>query len=165
MNAGPWFRKQDGWWYFYRREDGVRRQIRLVQGEGSEKAAIDRWHELCRTPADQPLVVAGTVVAYLEVYLDWCEKNLAPSTYGIYRHHLQSFCTHIGGAMTVESLKPKHVTSWLGKIGGSDSTKAGAAQTVRTAFNWLVREGHIPASPVGGPTLRSPPAAFRLAQP
>jgi integrase/recombinase XerC len=52
--------------------------------------------------------------------------------------------------MAVQELKPKHVTAWLDSLSVSDSTKAGAAQTVRTAFHWLVREGHIAVNPVAG---------------
>jgi integrase len=42
----------------------------------------------------------------------------------------------------------KRFTEWLEKYDWSDSTKAGAAQTVRTAFRWLRREGHIATNPV-----------------
>jgi hypothetical protein len=33
MLSEPWFRTSDGWWYAYVRENGGRRQIRLVKGE------------------------------------------------------------------------------------------------------------------------------------
>src|SRR5436309_5933835 len=114
MHSEPWFREHDGWWYFYRREGGRRRQVKLVAGEENKQAAYDRWHELCRKPAEQPVVSNSSAVALIDAYLDWCQKNLSSGTYGIYRHHLESFCRHIGQNLTVDELWPKHVTGWLG---------------------------------------------------
>lgn len=150
MHSEPWFRKQDDWWYFYRRENGRRRQIRLVQGRDNREAAVDRWHELCRKPVDQPTVASNSAVALIDLYLDWVRKNRSQGTYDIYLHHLNSFSRAIGLVLTVSELKPKHVTAWLDTLECSDSTKAGAAQSVRTAFHWLVREGHIAVNPVAG---------------
>lgn len=157
MHSEPWFRDQDGWWYFYRQEGGKRRQVKLVHGKRNKKAAHTRWHELCRAPADQPLVCSESASAMIDVFLDWCKKNRSQGTYEIYLHHLQTFCDHIG-SITVGELKPKHVTAWLDKSTWSDSTKSGAAQTVRTAFRWLRREGYIPVNPVAeakGPSKKS----------
>ena len=150
MYSEPWFRKQDDWWYFYRREGGRRRQIRLVEGRENRQAAYDRWHELCRRPVEETMVATDSAVGFLDLYLAWVQKNRSPGTYGIYLHHLTSFSRSIGPMVTVEELKPKHVTAWLDSLSVCDSTKAGAAQTVRTAFHWLVREGHISVNPVAG---------------
>jgi integrase len=153
MHSGPWFRKQDNWWYFYRREGGRRRQIRLVEGRRNRKAAFDRWHELCRQLAEEQIVATDSAVALLDLYLSWVQKNRSAGTYGIYLHHLTSFGRSIGPKLSVAELKPKHVTAWLDSLTAPafvDSTKAGAAQTVRTAFHWLVREGHISVNPVAG---------------
>jgi hypothetical protein len=46
MLSEPWFRTSDGWWYAYVRENGGRRQIRLVKGEDRRDEAWDRWTEL-----------------------------------------------------------------------------------------------------------------------
>src|SRR5262245_15003927 len=112
MYSEPWFRKQDGWWYFYRRQGGKRRQIPLVQGKENRQEAIDRWHCLCQSPVDQPFLSSESVVPLIDLYLDWCQRNLSAGTYEIYRHHLQSFCKHIGPELTVPELWPKHVTNW-----------------------------------------------------
>lgn len=150
MFSEPWFRKQDGWWYFYRREGGRRRQIRLVEGKKNKKAAKHRWHQICSQHEEQPVVATDSAVALLDLYLAWVQKNLSSGTYGIYLHHLTSFSQSIGQVLTAGELKPKHVTAWLDSLTVSDSTKAGAAQAVRTAFRWLVREGHIAVNPVAG---------------
>lgn len=150
MYSEPWFRKFDGWWYCYVRKNGKRKQIKLAQGKRARKAAFDRWHKLCAKPQSDTVVVSDSVVALLDIYLDDCQKNLSKGTYDIYLHHLTLFGRHVGADLTVDELKPKHVTAWLNESSWSDSTKAGAAQTVRTAFHWLVREGHTPVNPVAG---------------
>lgn len=148
MHSEPWFRKHDGWWYYYRREGGKRRPVKLVQGQENRDAAYDRWHKLCSQPVQQPQVSSDSATALVDLFLDWCQKNRAPGTYDIYAHHLSSFCSHIGTDLTVAELKPRHVTAWLDSLAVSNSTKAGAVQTVRTCFNWLTREGYIPVNPV-----------------
>ena len=77
MHSEPWFREHDGSWYFYKREGGKRRQIKLVQGEENKQAAIDRWHKLCSAPSQQPVVTSTSAVALIDQYLDWCQRGFA----------------------------------------------------------------------------------------
>lgn len=146
----PWFRDFDGWWYCHQRENGKRRQVKLAKGRENHEAALDKWAELRSGAVPKIKQSADTVAFLLDHFLDWCLKNRAEGTYGIYKHFLQTFCDHLGDGFRVAKLRPKEVTAWLNASTWSDSTKAGAVQTVRTAFRWLVREGYIDNSPVQG---------------
>ena len=147
MFSKPWFRSFDGWWYTHQTVNGQRKKVRLVKGKKEKRAAKDKLEELIRTSAE--VVVSGeSVVSVLDTFLDWCQKNRSEATYFIYNHHLSSFGRFIGVGLTVSDLKPKQLTAWLDSEDWSDSTKAGAIQTVRTAFRWLTNEGHIRFNPV-----------------
>ena len=157
MYSAPWFRKHDGWWYCYKRDGSHRSQIKLAKGKESLEEAHDRWHALCTRPQTVTHVSNESAVSLIDVFLDWCQKNRSQGTYDIYRHHLESFARHVGPDLLVHELKPRQVTAWLDAAKWSDSTKAGAVQTVRTAFRWLLREGYIPTNPVAaakGPAKR-----------
>ncbi|MFN0018070.1 MAG: tyrosine-type recombinase/integrase [Pirellulaceae bacterium] len=146
----PWFREFDGWWYCHHRENGSRRQVKLAKGRDNREAAFDRWAELRSGATPKVQHTAETVAYLLDLYLDWCQSNRADGTYQVYKQFLQSFCDHLGEGFRVSKLKPKDATAWIGASTWSDSTKAGAVQTVRTAFRWMVREGHLDHSPVQG---------------
>lgn len=156
MYSQPWFRRHDDWWYCYVQEGGKRRQVKLAKGKQSRQQAWEFWHELCLKKKASTVASRGAVAPLLDEYLDWCLKNRARATFEIYRHYLQSFCSRVG-ELKFEELRPKHVTGWLGSTTWSDTTRAGAAQTVRTAFRRLLREGHIDSNPVAearGPSRR-----------
>lgn len=69
-----------------------------------------------------------------------CQSNVSPRSYDLYRYFLHSFTEVIGGELTLGALKPFHVIDWLNaQAGWSNSTKNGAAQTIRTAFLKLRR--------------------------
>lgn len=151
MYSEPWFREFDGWWYCYVRTNGQRKQVRLAKGREGRAEAFERWHKLCAAPQTSAARVStDSVPALLDQFLEHCQRNRSRGTYAIYAHHLTGFCRHIGPRMTVGELRPLHVSQWIDRSTWSDSTKAGAVQTVRTAFLWLTREGYISTNPVAG---------------
>jgi integrase len=148
MLSEPWFREFDGWWYTYDRRNGGRKQVKLVKGRDNREAAYDRWSELRRGVRAASSAPTACVAVVLDTYLDWCKANRSAATYDLYVYLLQSFTTHVGGTLSAGDLRPKHVTAWLDASAWSDSTKATAVQTLKAAFRWLAREGHVEKSPV-----------------
>jgi integrase len=158
MLSEPWFREFDGWWYCYDRSSGRRKQVKLAKGRENRTEAYDRWSDLRRGRRQAVSLHSESVASLLDQYLDWCSTNRSASTYQLYVRLLQSFCSHVGGKFVATDLRPKHVTAWIGSHTWSNSTKATAVQTLKAAFRWLVREGHIEKSPVAdarGPARES----------
>jgi hypothetical protein len=113
MHSNPWFRSHDGWWYFYCREGGKRRPFTLVQGKANRDAAYEPWHKLCRRPEAPRETTSDSAVSYLDIYLDWVQKNRSAGTYGNCLLLPPAFASRTGPGLTLQELKPKHVTAWL----------------------------------------------------
>jgi len=161
MQAKPFFREFDGWWYIQTREGGRRRQIKLAKGRENESAAYERWHELgTRT---QNVVDAGDVVGFLDQFLDHCKSENSEATFDWYLYFFKAFkawLTHEGLVLDVSDLIPAHITNWLkSEKKWSKSTKNGAVRAIRRAFRWLDEEGHISNYPLKG--LKAPPRGRR----
>ena len=145
----------------YRSSDGVvkaRWWSPAKRSAGNRSEAYDRWSDLRRGRRPAESIKSESVVSLLDLYLDWCSRNRAAATYRLNLGLLQTFCSHVGSQCLASDLRPKHVTAWLDSHEWSDSTKATAVQTLRSAFRWLVREGHLEKSPVAdarGPSRKS----------
>jgi site-specific recombinase XerD len=122
--------------------------VKLVKGRDNREAAYDRWSELRRGVHPASNAPTACVAVLLDTYLDWCKSNRSQATYDLYVRLLQSFSTHVGGTLSGGELRPMHVTAWLEASPWSDSSKATAVQTLKAAFHWLAREGHVEKSPV-----------------
>jgi hypothetical protein len=84
MLSEPWFRTFDGWWYAYVRENGGRRQVRLVKGEDRRDEAWDRWAELRQSLKRTGKLPSESAVTLLDEFLEWCKQNRSAATYQIY---------------------------------------------------------------------------------
>jgi hypothetical protein len=54
-----------------------------------------------------------TVLAPVDVFLEWCQKNKAKRTYEWYVEKTSSFACRIPRTLTVGQLKPLHVQDWV----------------------------------------------------
>ena len=79
----PWYRKPRRAWFVT--FDG--QQIKL----GKKKPeALRRYKELLAKPRKRT-ISSDSVLAVIDVFLDWCEKYRAPDTYEWYRFRLERF--------------------------------------------------------------------------
>jgi len=161
MQAKPFFREFDGWWYIQTRKGGKRRQVKLAKGRENEAAAYERWHELGTSKPE--IVEAGEVVALLDQFLDHCKTETSDATFKWYLYFFKAFkswLTQEDLALDVSDLIPAHITNWLkAEKKWSKSTKNGAVRAIRRAFHWLDEEGHISRYPLKG--LKAPPRGRR----
>jgi integrase len=137
----PWYRPNRGVWYVT--IDG--RQHNL--GPDREEAAR-RYHELMARPQPKK-VAAGSVVAVIDAFLDWCQKHREPATYEWYRSRLQLFVKSIPPDLKTSMLRPFHVQQWVDGFGGlSSGSKRNYCRAVQRAMHWAEQQGYIDRSPV-----------------
>jgi hypothetical protein len=58
-----------------------------------------------------------TVVAFVDVSLDWCKTHRSPDTYEWYRFRLQLFVPHIPADLKTDMPRPFHVREWIDSYG------------------------------------------------
>jgi integrase len=150
----PFFRKSTQSWYV------VIHGKFVPLGKDREKA-FEKYYALML--GRQPIGDDLKVQQVLGMFLTWCEGHRSQRTYEWYRDHLKRFREYIGATLTVANLKPHHVESWLDSdyAGKSCNYRHGAVRSVVRVMNWLVKGGHIPASPIAN--VERPPAEAREA--
>ena len=134
---------------------------------GADKAEADRlFHGLmaCKVtpPPAAPSAGGPTVADICDKFLDWCQRHRAARTYDFYRDHLQDFLTASEtGHLPATALKPFHVVEWADGHGPSWSPacRRGAIVAAQRPFNWAVKVGHLPVSPI--PHVEKPRAQRR----
>src|SRR5690242_6638915 len=103
--AQPWYRADRKIWCVT--INGTRHNL-----GSKKKEAYDRFHDLMRQPRRQK-VLATSVAAVMDPFLDWVERNRAAATYEWYRYRLQSFVEKYP-QLSVDELRPHHVEEWAG---------------------------------------------------
>ena len=75
LQAHPWFRRSDGWWYV--KIDG--KQQKLAQGRDNKEAAIHRWHEFMTERASNPASDSRdhTIASVIDLHLVHAQRSLA----------------------------------------------------------------------------------------
>ncbi|HEY1602677.1 MAG TPA: tyrosine-type recombinase/integrase [Pirellulales bacterium] len=95
--------------------------------------------------------------AILDAFLDWCHSN-RPASYDWYKYQLQRFKNAVPN-MRTDQLKPFHVQRWLDQQTWGDNYKRGVTTAIKRCFNFAVKAGYIPTSPVA--SLEKPAATHR----
>ena len=164
----PFFRAGRGWYVQLGKA-----QVKLAGGPrvpATEAAAWTKYHEVMvahaaghTAPAGPAASPAGPTVAEVcDKFLDWCQRHRAARTYDFYRQHLQDFLTvSEAGRLPARDLKPFHVVEWADSHGTawSPAARRGAIVAAQRPFNWAVKVGHLPVSPV--PHVEKPRAQRR----
>ena len=148
----PFYRKSRGLWYV--QIDGKQHNL----GPDRDQA-FDAYHDLMRQP--QPTKVVGdSVLAIIDAFLDWCQKNRAPDTYEWYRSRLEMFACSIPRNLHVSHLKPFHVQQWIdSSTNWADGSKRNACRAVQRAMKWAEKQGIIDRSPIAH--MEKPPSGKR----
>lgn len=148
----PFFRKQTKSWYVWVGK-------KLVNLGKNKKQALAKYQQLCSVSSSD--ATYEPVVALLNRFLDWTEKNRSPRTYRWYKDYLKSFAGDIGKRLRVADLTADHVDDWVNAEypNGSSSTIRGAKGAVQRAMNWAVSRRLLVSSPLVG--LERPAAGRR----
>ena len=89
------------------------------------------------------------VVEVLDTFLDWCGQNRAGRTYHFYLENIQRFATRVAADLTVEELKPFHVTRAMADFPNwGNNTKYDFIGVLSCALNWAVDEELIERNPL-----------------
>ncbi len=141
----PYFREFDGWWYVQVREDGRRKQVKLVRGRENEVEASRRYHRVMAGERPREPVFGDAAVVALDEFLDHAVTSLSKGTADWYEYFLKSFATHIGNDLVLSALEPSHVTAWLRKHPAwSKTTQNCGVRAVRRAVRWYCVEKKLP---------------------
>jgi hypothetical protein len=126
-----------------------KKQVRL---DPDQEKAYQLYHEImARKPevALEAKPAAGQlVVQVLDTFLDWVKANKAEKTYTWHKHHIQAFCDGIPRALTIDQLKPFHLTRIMDAQTWAPSTKNGFGRSVQRAIPWANRQGIIDRNPI-----------------
>ena len=137
----PFWRKQTRSWYC--QING--KQIALGR---DKNAAQKKCRELLRSQQSLTAAIV-TVEQLVAMYLEWCSKHRAQSTYERNRAYLKSFVTSIAGRLKIEDLKPHHVNTWIEAATTWGSTsKHDAVTTLQRVFSWAMHERIIDFHPI-----------------
>ncbi len=137
--AQPWYRADRKIWCVT--INGTRHNL-----GPKKKDAFDRFHDLMRQPGRQK-VVATSVAAVMDTFLDWVERNRSAATYEWYRYRLQNFVERYPD-LTVDQLRPHHVEQWAGLPHLAQTSRRNLMRAVKRALKWAVAQGYLESSPI-----------------
>lgn len=139
-HARPWFRKARGAWFVT--IDGVQHNL-----GAQKKEAFERFHQLMGQPR-QRVVSSQALVAVVDAFLDWVQRNRAADTFEWYRYRLQRFCCRFPDLRTTD-LKPFHVQQWVDSYPGLGRTsRRNYLRSVKRCCKWAVQQGYLSGNPV-----------------
>lgn len=152
----PFFRPSRGLWYI--QIDG--RQHNL--GACSEEQATERAVELKRQlKTQQKTVDSASLIAIIDAFLEWVQKNRAARTYEWFQYRLQRFVDKHPDMQSAD-LKPFHVTKWADSYTLSITSRRNYLRSVKRCLAWAVKQGYLEKSPVADLEV---PAAERREKP
>jgi len=131
----PWWRKDKKCWAVY--IDGRRHNL------GKDRdAAFQKFHDLMANPRKR-VIRSDSVVAVIDLFLEWVSKHRAADTYEWYRQRLQAFAEHVDGSLTTRDLRPFHVQEFIDSMPHASGTKRNYVRAVKRAMKWAKQQGYI----------------------
>jgi integrase len=127
-------------------------------GTANREKALAEWHRLSGTQPARERADRLLVVTLLNRFLVHLRED-GRSDYGWYRSRVRSFAASIPKHLTLDQLKPSHVSHWIKGKDWSPTHKAGSISAVQRALNWHLEEGTIKRNPLA--KLRKPKRARR----
>lgn len=137
----PFFKKARGVWYV----EINRKQINLGP---DEKEAFRQYHLLMGSSREQA-VSPESLLAIIDAFLEWTQKNRSPDTYEWYRYRLQRFVSTYPD-MRVSALKPFHVEEWVAQYDIAQTTRRNYFRSIKRCLTWAKRQGRIGHNPLEG---------------
>jgi integrase len=115
--------------------------------------ALKEWHRLSGTQPKRESAERLLVVTLLNRFLVHLRED-GRKDYGWYRSRVKSFASSIPTRLTLDQLRPHHVSDWIKGKTWSPTHKAGSISAVQRALNWHLEEGTIKRNPLA--KLRKP---------
>jgi integrase len=115
--------------------------------------ALKEWHRLSGTQPRRESADRLFVVTLLNRFLVHLKED-GRKDYGWYRSRVKSFASSIPTRLTLDQLRPHHVSDWIKGKEWSPTHKAGSISAVQRALNWHAEEGTIKRNPLA--KLRKP---------
>jgi integrase len=160
-----WHRSFDGWWYATVRENGTRRQLKLLKAPDTAEARKLAEEQLVRELSQrldrvevkgQPswLTVGHVVLGFLA----HSKREHDADTAKWYAALLTGFAQRCG-KLRVTQLRKKHVVAYVKARYANPTSQNKLVGAIKRVFAWAVEEEHIPRSPIAH--LRKPAARTR----
>jgi integrase len=139
----PWFRKDRNAWYVQLHG----KQVKLAEGKGSRKAAIDAFHKLMvGSPGSTQSGDGFSVREIVDRFLAYARNQVTAVTLDGYIKYLEPFAERWGDLPAFEA-EPKHVTDWLAEHPlWNCTTQFNAITAVKRCWKWAFDEGRIAAN-------------------
>ncbi len=136
----PWFREARRAWFVTL--GGVQHNL-----GPDKKAAFQRFYDLMQQPSEQK-VDSRLLVAIIDAFLDWVEKNRSPDTFEWYRYRLQRLAER-HPTMELSDLKPFHIEQWVDSYPALKVTsRRNYFRSIKRCLDWAVRQGYLDKSPL-----------------
>ncbi|MEM9409748.1 MAG: tyrosine-type recombinase/integrase, partial [Planctomycetota bacterium] len=133
----PWYRTARKRWYVT--IDGTTHNL----GPDKEEA-FERFHSIMASPIKPGKI---SVFVLMNEFLEWVENHRKPDTYTFYKKRIDRWVKD-NKDMDSTALRPFHVQKWLDKKDWGPTYKAGVVTTLKTCFNWGVKQGYLSSSPI-----------------
>ena len=101
-----------------------------------------------RQPREQT-VSPESLVAIIDAFLDWTQKNRAADTYEWYRYRLQRLVDKYPD-LRVSALKPFHIEQWLDDYQLAQTSRRNYFRSIKRCLIWARRQGRIQCDPLEG---------------
>ena len=141
---GPFWRAAKCWYV----QIG-KKQVRL---DPDREDAYRRYHEIMARKPEEPLEAKPAsgqfVVQVLDAFPRLGEGQQGGKDYTWHKTHIQAFCNGIPRTLTIDQLKPFHLTRIMDAQTWAPSTKNGFGRSVQGRFRWANRQGIIDRNPI-----------------
>lgn len=156
----PWHRKGRGWFITFDRQ-----QIKLGR---KRKESFERYQQLIAKPKKRS-VPSDSLLAIIDVFLDWVQKHRAPDTYEWYRYRLQLFSERYPD-LCARDLRPFHVETWADSYDQAVTSRRNYLRSVKRCMKWAKKQGYIDSNPIAdmevpageGKEVYLPPEEFAI---
>jgi integrase len=135
----PWYWEDRSAWYVT--IAGVRHKL-----AATKKEAFDRFYQLIRQPKRRK-VSPHSLVAVIDEFLEWVEKNLSHSNDVNYRYRLRRFVDRWPD-LRPDELRPFHVEKWANSFEISRTTRRNYLRAVKRCMRWARQQGYIDDNPI-----------------
>lgn len=138
----PWYRPLRGVWYVTL--NGKQHNL----GPDRDKA-FEQYAKLLASPKQQQQVVASgsLVVAIIDEFLHWVQRNRSAGTYGWFQYRLERFAKKYPDMLAAE-LRPHHVQKWVDGYTFSKTSRRNYLRSVKRCMAWAVTQGYLDRSPI-----------------
>lgn len=130
------------WYVKVTNEAGKRSQLKLHE----DKEEAERiWHRM--NASKKSSGPQATVLGVSNAFLKWSDRNSSEETAKQRLRYIGPFVKSCGH-LTVDELRPFHVSDWLDEQPYKPGARRMAATSIKRVFAWAARLGRIPGSPI-----------------